>query len=165
MTTSATVLRLFVDALGELGVDELVEECVSRQTRVSCRFHQERLQLLLAALRSGTIEFEESSSTLSSGSYGQLDALVELATDCPTASISITGHTDSTGASLSNLLLSEARAQSVMAYLVTRGIQAERLSAHGAGSSAPVADNSDPRARHRNRRIEFELRFGDESVH
>lgn len=108
------------------------------------------------------IEFQESSSILSSNSFGQLDSLIELMTDCPGSVTKISGHTDSTGYEPSNLALSEERAESVVTYLIAHGINADRLSALGAGSSDPVADNSDARMRHKNRRIEFELSFRTE---
>lgn len=113
-------------------------------------------------LQTNLVDFEESSSTLSSRSFGQLDALAELATDCPGSTITVVGHTDSTGAEATNVALSRARAEAVVSYMIARGVAPGRLSAHGAGSSEPVADNANPRTRHRNRRIEFELTFKDD---
>lgn len=115
--------------------------------------------------RANSVKFEESSSTLSSPSFGQLDALAELATDCPGSTITVVGHTDSTGVEASNVALSQARAQAVVSYMITRGVAPGRLYAHGVGSSEPVADNANPRARHKNRRIEFELTFANDVDH
>ncbi len=92
-----------------------------------------------------------------------LDELIEVATDCPAAAISIAGHTDSSGDQRSNLRLSKARADSVVAYLVERGIAANRLHAHGAGSSMPLVIEDSVQARKQNRRIEFVFSFPDPS--
>ena len=72
--------------------------------------------------------------------------------------ISIEGHTDSKGNDASNLRLSDARARSVLAFLVQQGLPAARLTAQGFGEARPIADNANEAGRARNRRVEF--RFG-----
>lgn len=67
----------------------------------------------------------------------------------------VSGHTDASGNDTINEPLSEARARSVLAYLVSRGIGAARLEARGYGSSRPIADDSTPEGRERNRRVEL----------
>ncbi len=66
--------------------------------------------------------------------------------------IEIAGHTDGTGNAQSNQLLSEERAASVKAYLVSQGIQANRLSTKGYGANKPIADNETASGRQLNRR-------------
>jgi OOP family OmpA-OmpF porin len=88
-----------------------------------------------------------------------LDEIAEIATDCPTASITVTGHTDSTGNESTNRALSEARAKSVVTYLIERGIEPQRLTTNGVGSAGAIASNDDAAGRQVNRRIEFELTF------
>ena len=65
------------------------------------------------------------------------------------------GHTDASGTDAINDPLSMARARSVLAHLVSRGIDEARLEARGYGSSKPIADNSTPEGRARNRRVEL----------
>jgi outer membrane protein OmpA-like peptidoglycan-associated protein len=67
----------------------------------------------------------------------------------------IEGHTDSTGTDAINQPLSERRAQAIKDQLVKDGIDASALTAKGYGSSRPIADNSTPEGRTRNRRVEF----------
>jgi outer membrane protein OmpA-like peptidoglycan-associated protein len=67
----------------------------------------------------------------------------------------VEGHTDASGTDAVNQPLSERRAVAVMDHLVTRGIEAWALTARGYGSSRPVADNTTPEGRARNRRVEF----------
>jgi OOP family OmpA-OmpF porin len=65
----------------------------------------------------------------------------------------VIGHTDSIGPEEFNQQLSERRAQSVVAYLESRGIEPGRLAASGAGESEPIADNSTAEGRALNRRV------------
>ena len=69
----------------------------------------------------------------------------------------VNGHTDEVGPDGYNLALSEARAQSVLDYLVERGIAPHRLELAYHGSRLPVADNTTADGRRQNRRVEFEL--------
>jgi outer membrane protein OmpA-like peptidoglycan-associated protein len=77
--------------------------------------------------------------------------------DCPNRSVSVEGHTDAVGADAYNQDLSERRANSVMDYLVGKGLPASRLSAKGFGESNPIATNETPEGRALNRRVELRL--------
>ncbi len=73
----------------------------------------------------------------------------------PTLQLTIEGHTDSVGSAEYNQALSEKRADSVRDYLVSQGVDASKLSAQGLGKYHPVADNSTPGGRQKNRRVEI----------
>ena len=75
----------------------------------------------------------------------------------PDAQVEVQGHTDDIGSDASNLALSQDRADSVLAYLVSSGVDAERLTAVGYGETVPVADNETPEGRQINRRVVFEV--------
>jgi len=66
----------------------------------------------------------------------------------------VEGNTDSIGDYSANQSLSQRRAAAIVAYLVTRGIPAERLVARGNGSAAPIATNRTPEGRAQNRRTD-----------
>lgn len=83
-----------------------------------------------------------------------LDQLVDALRGCPYAALRISGHADSTGRPRSNLALSKRRARAVVAYMVERGIDAERLTAVGFGDTQPVAPNTTRTNRAKNRRVE-----------
>ncbi len=66
-----------------------------------------------------------------------LDQLIETLNDNPTVTIELMSHTDSRGSNEDNIVLSQKRAQSVVDYLIQKGIDAVRLSAKGYGESQP----------------------------
>lgn len=108
-----------------------------------------------AAASSGTILFQRASAELTSDSSGVLDRIAKSMRGCGNARIEIQGHTDAEGTPERNHNLSERRAHSVRDYLVRAGVSAEQLSANGYGETKPLADNSTPEGRAKNRRIEF----------
>ncbi len=67
------------------------------------------------------------------------------------------GHTDSTGAAAYNQALSVRRAEAVKAYLVSKGIESNRIYTEGKGLTQPVADNATREGRSKNRRVEVEV--------
>ncbi len=68
---------------------------------------------------------------------------------------SVEGHTDSDGNDELNMELSQKRAESVMAEMVSLGISADRLQAKGFGESMPITGNASPEDKANNRRVEF----------
>ena len=85
----------------------------------------------------------------------ELDRIVVLMKENPTIKIQINGYTDSIGKDADNLVLSEARAKSVVSYLTSKGIQQAMLSFKGFGSSNPLAPNETEEGRAQNRRTEM----------
>lgn len=67
------------------------------------------------------------------------------------------GHTDSVGSDAYNQKLSVKRAEAVKAYLVSKGIEANRVYTEGKGKKQPVADNKTAEGRAQNRRVEIEV--------
>ncbi len=103
------------------------------------------------------VYFESSSAKLQSISRVELDALVTYLTNTKQATILIEGHTDNTGSVAQNNLLSLQRAESIMQYLVSKGVAGNRIQAKGLGSSMPIADNSTAAGRAKNRRTSFTI--------
>ncbi len=101
------------------------------------------------------IQFEFNSSQLLPVSLIELDKLLQLMTDNAGVKILISGHTDNAGTDARNMQLSLDRAKAVAAYLVSKGIDAKRLTWKGFGASKPVADNTTEAGRAQNRRTEF----------
>lgn len=87
-----------------------------------------------------------------------LDRIAAVLAAMPATEILVLGHTDGMGSELHNLQLSIRRAESVAAYLQTRGITLARLQADGRGESEPFADNGTEPGRAKNRRVEIVVR-------
>ena len=103
------------------------------------------------------IFFDTGKSTLRPESNAELDRLVALLKDVPNLKIELSGHTDNTGSATMNESLSQDRAQAVVDYLVSKGINKSRLTAKGYGASKPIASNDTAEGRQLNRRTEFEI--------
>jgi OmpA-OmpF porin, OOP family len=102
-------------------------------------------------------------SSLQQESFATLDRLVASLNQYPTLVIEIRAHTDSKGEDKYNMDLSEARAKTVVDYLISKGIDKSRLRSKGYGATMPVAPNKhedgsdDPEGRQKNRRTEFKV--------
>ncbi len=134
-------------------LQEIIELSPGASLEIQCA------ALFHSTLQGRKIEFPQDSTELGSTAFSILDELIEIVADCPAATVAITGHTDASGNESNNLQLSEARAKSVMTYMIAGGIAAMRLRAIGAGSSAPLLDENNAHARQINRRIEFAISF------
>lgn len=103
------------------------------------------------------IFFDFDKATLRPESTNELERLTQLLKDVPTLKIEISGHTDSKGADDYNKKLSDNRAKAVVAYLIGKGIAADRLTAVGYGEEQPIATNDTDEGRQMNRRTEFKI--------
>jgi len=101
------------------------------------------------------IYFDQSSPVLRPESSSQLDHLVTILNQNPTIKIEIRGHTDNIGDFDLNVKLSRDRCQSVIDYLIQKGINASRLRALGRGPVDAIAPNHTEENRKRNRRVTF----------
>ena len=101
------------------------------------------------------IFFKLGSAELLRQSNGLLDQIAEVIKSNKVKRLLIAGHTDSTHTEQYNLKLSLARANSVKAYLVSKGIREEVLVTQGFGKRKPKASNASEKGRSQNRRVEF----------
>jgi len=109
------------------------------------------------------ITFKKNSADIQKSSFKLLSEAVQTLKDYPDLRIEISGHTSSEGKVEKNQLLSQARADSVKAYLVSAGVAPERVFSVGYGSERPIAENKTNKGREQNRRIEFRLLQKDET--
>lgn len=102
------------------------------------------------------IHFEFNKANIRPISFPILDDVVELLNKNPNIKkVEVGGHCDGIGGVDYNLRLSQKRAQSVVNYLVGKGIAADRLVPKGYGKGNPIADNNTTEGRAKNRRVEF----------
>ena len=101
--------------------------------------------------------FESGKATLKPEAYTVIDELVEYLNRKDDEVIEIGGHTDNVGKAEANMILSYNRANTVRAYLLTKGIVPERVTAKGYGMTVPVDENVDEEGRQANRRTEVKI--------
>jgi outer membrane protein OmpA-like peptidoglycan-associated protein len=102
------------------------------------------------------VQFEFAKAELLPQSKTLLDEVVKIMKDHPEIEkIRIEGHTDSDASDGYNLKLSNNRAASVKAYLVSKGIDGNRMESKGFGESKPIADNKTDDGKEQNRRVEI----------
>ncbi len=124
---------VFVDA-------KAMEEAIGRDGRISLN----------------SILFDTGQATIRPESQSTVAEIAKLLMNKPDLNLDIVGHTDDTGTEQGNLLLSAARAKSVVGELVSSfKISVNRLRSRGAGQAAPVAPNTSGEGRAKNRRVEL----------
>ena len=103
------------------------------------------------------INFVSGSARIAKSSFKTLDGAVAVLKEYPSVKMEISGHTDDVGDAEKNKALSQARAESVKAYFVSKGIEEARLTAAGYGEDKPIAAGTSKAARAQNRRVEFSI--------
>jgi outer membrane protein OmpA-like peptidoglycan-associated protein len=161
---SDTVLSISGTAfteLGKSGVEALVTGAggTSEITVAAAKTVEEVQENLATILDRSGIQFDTNSAVIKADSLPILDNAVASITQelaaFPNIKIEVAGHTDNVGRASANQQLSQSRAQAVLDYLVSKGVDASRLTAKGYGATKPIADNKTEIARATNRRIEF----------
>lgn len=104
---------------------------------------------------SGSVLFATGKSELLPIAQEKLNDVAKALQDQGFKKIVVEGHTDSRGSATQNEDLSRARAETVRAYLVGRGIPSDKAEAKGLGPSRPIADNNSAEGRANNRRVEI----------
>ena len=119
---------------------------------------RDRLQ---SDLKIGRIEFEGGQSTLLESSLGLLDRVAGTLLRCGDVGIEVAAYADSDGSAEQNKILTQARAEMVVDYLIDVGVKREQLTAMGYGEDNPIADNATEEGKRANRRIEFAVQLPD----
>lgn len=118
------------------------------------KVEQEKLNTIFA-----NIEFETAMDVLKESCFDELNELATLLNKKPEWRLVIEGHTDNVGNPKSNLTLSQKRSESIVKYLVNKGIDIKRLIPKGYGDKKPIATNKTEEGRTRNRRVEMKVMF------
>jgi outer membrane protein OmpA-like peptidoglycan-associated protein len=103
------------------------------------------------------VEFDFGKATLRAEAYKTLDDLADFLQRKSDQKIEIGGHTDNVGTETKNKILSLERAKSIVTYLISKGISAERLTSKGYGSMEPIEENNTEAGRQKNRRTEVKI--------
>ncbi|MDP3668704.1 MAG: OmpA family protein [Telluria sp.] len=127
-------------------------EAATRGTGVQVSQTQDnRLKLEIPA----DVSFDTGRSDIKSNFRPVLERFAQTLNENPAATVTIIGHTDSTGEDAVNNPLSVDRAAHTRDYLATRGVSPNRVAIDGRGEREPIASNNDPAGRARNRRVEI----------
>lgn len=103
----------------------------------------------------GDVLFATAKADLNQDAKIALAKLSGIVLNYPSLKLAIGGYTDSTGGADFNQTLSQKRADAVMTYLMSQGLNSDAMSAQGYGPSNPVADNNTTAGRQKNRRVEI----------
>lgn len=141
-------------AEGYLNATDSVEVASEEVTPVIKNVFLTQIEVGLT-VRLKNIYFDFDKTTLKSESFVELDRVVDFLNRNSSVSIEIAGHTDNKGSDTYNQNLSQGRSQSVVDYLISKGIDPARLEARGYGESKPVETNETEEGRAINRRVEF----------
>jgi len=146
----------FKDSDGD-GVDDSKDKCPgtapgTRVDAVGCPilFTPERTPVILRG-----VIFETGKSALKPESFTVLDIVAQSLNANQDIRIEVAGYTDNTGASATNIRLSQARASAVRSYLASKGVAPDRMIAKGYGAANPIATNATAAGRQQNRRVEL----------
>jgi outer membrane protein OmpA-like peptidoglycan-associated protein len=142
------------------GVNDEEDKCVNEAGPASnfgCPVINEAIvQRINAAAKN--VFFATGSAKLLAKSFKPLNDVVKILNENPSYNLTIDGHTDNTGDAAKNQTLSESRAASVLDYITSKGIAADRLASAGYGQDKPAADNKTAAGRALNRRVEMTAR-------
>ncbi|HXA02233.1 MAG TPA: OmpA family protein, partial [Cytophagaceae bacterium] len=147
------------------GISVDAENHLSHSENIDIPYSEEYFEVIkdiaLEPLKTGSLTvlnnvfFDFSKSDLKKESFTELDRLVTMLKENPSLIVEIAGHTDNVGNDDANQDLSEHRSESVVRYLISKGIDPKRLCAKGYGEKFPVASNDTEEGRRQNRRTEL----------
>jgi outer membrane protein OmpA-like peptidoglycan-associated protein len=147
------------------GVHDGIDKCPAEagpRNRDGCPLvsstERRTLQSQLDSLLTLPIRFATNTDEIDRSSYTVLNTVAERLRRYPTVRFVVEGHTDNLGNPEANQKLSERRASAVEQYLIYQGVSGFLLNAQGLGDTRPIADNSTPEGRIRNRRVVIRLR-------
>ncbi|MDB5135089.1 MAG: OmpA family protein, partial [Mucilaginibacter sp.] len=166
--TNANLAKFTVDSDGD-GVPDFFDKCPNTPTGtqvdgsgcplpvnkpVKVYVTEEDRKVVKEAIKN--LEFDFGKATIRDHSLPSLDKVAELLVN-KNFSLKLAGHTDNVGSDDANMKLSKDRAESIKAYLVSKGANASRIEATGYGKNQPIASNKTAKGRQINRRVEFTL--------
>jgi len=160
-TGSVNGISELANELADKLVDTLINVRATKEATLSIRRATEQMSTggpeINMILEESMVGFDFNSATLKPSSYSVLNMLSDALLRYPEYRIVIIGHTDSEGTEEYNEQLSRNRAKSVLQYMKSRGISADRMTSIGYGENRPRDSNDTPEGRAKNRRVEYML--------
>jgi len=141
--------------VGELLNFEIEERAIEFTSQMDLAMESEDTADDILVLRH--LFYETGSAKLSENSKFELQNVIGALKKYPTMKIELAGHTDSTGSADLNQELSESRAMAARNYLISKGIDEDRVGSNGYGQLEPIGDNDTQEGRQKNRRTELRI--------
>ncbi len=154
---SGNVYAIKIDAPGYVNNLETLDLRTFELKDLEMNFQMQPIEVGTTVLLKNIL-FIQSKAELLPESYPQLNLVVEFMKANPHVEIELAGHTDSRGSFSQLLALSQKRVNKVKSYLVSKGIQAKRITGKGYGGTKPIASNDVEETRLLNRRVEFTIK-------
>ena len=145
-----------IKADGYLGYNTVLDMVQGSEEQLETDFQLTPIEVGVT-IQLPNVLFERSTTNLLVESYEELDRVADLLQEYPDMEIELSGHTDNQGSAKLNLKLSQDRVETVLLYLVGKGIARNRLSGRGFGGTKPIASNRSESTRKLNRRVEFTI--------
>jgi len=157
-TAAAAAATLEAEQLARLDAEKRAADAQAELAKIAML--KEEARGLVITL-SGSVVFASNQATILPAAQSRLNQVAEalMSTD-KNRKLIVEGHTDSRGSADFNMDLSRRRAESVRAYLVSRGYPGELIEPRGIGEDRPIADNASPEGRSNNRRVEIVVQKG-----
>lgn len=134
------------------------QEAALRESMANTGVEVQREGDQIKLIMPGNITFATDSANIAPSFYSPLNNLANSFKQYNQNTIEVVGFTDSTGSRQHNMDLSQRRAQAVVTYLTSQGVDGSRVSARGLGPDQPIASNADANGRAQNRRVEVNLK-------
>ena len=155
----ALVPNVTVKTQQGIDVNSAVNTSVSDAEKALASINPDQVKPLdiATALNLQIINFATGSNDIPDVNKSVLDQAAALMNRVPNVQLTVKGYTDNTGDANANKELSRKRAQSVVDYLLSKGVDPSKLTAVGLGQENPIADNNTEEGKFKNRRIAFEV--------
>lgn len=146
------------DQDGVLDKDDNCPETAGTIENKGCPKIDEKIEKILKTAFND-LEFETNKDVILPSSFQSLDELATVLIEKSDWKLEISGHTDNVGDAKKNMELSRKRAEAVKKFMIEKGVESTRLSVFYFGKTKPIASNTTPEGRQKNRRVEMKITF------
>ena len=131
------------------------DPAVAEHAQANAKLYNQSTAQMAKTLKVPAITYEFDSVRPPEEAYPLLDKIATIMKDTPSLHLIIQGHADIVGSEEYNYWLGAARASAMKSYLVSRGIEADRIRTESYGKDRPITLDNSPEGRRTNRRVEF----------
>jgi len=156
-TEEAKLAQIALEQKAKQEAEALAKQKALEESKRKELEKQKAEEKIIHLLQIENIKFETAKGTLTHKGKGTVDKLALILGQYPNIKIEIAGHTDSDGSESFNQKLSQSRVETVKGRLISRGVNANRLTAKGYGETRPLVPNTTDENKQKNRRVEINI--------